>query len=150
MPDDGPEYIKRYGGVALSGQRVHFEARALRRWYSVEVMRVGAPEGRLLGVLFVDITEHKRMERRLAESEVRFNILADGLPMPVWVFDAQGGMRFVNTAYGEFFRCRFEQWHGSRVEYGAASGGCADIRVQVECGAEDAECASCVGTGTSL
>lgn len=103
MPDDGPEYIKRYGGVALSGQRVHFEARALRRWYSVEVMRVGAPEGRLLGVLFVDITEHKRMERRLAESEVRFNILADGLPMPVWVFDAQGGMRFVNTAYGEFF-----------------------------------------------
>lgn len=105
MPEYEPEWIERYAGIALTGQRVHFEARAraLRRWYSVEVMRVGPPDERLVGVLFMDITEHKRMERRLAESELRFNILADGLPMPVWVFDAQGVMRFVNTAYGEFF-----------------------------------------------
>lgn len=39
----------------------------------------------------------------LAESEARFSALADGLPMPVWVLDAQGVVRFVNSAYGEFF-----------------------------------------------
>ncbi|HHW4683763.1 MAG TPA: PAS domain-containing sensor histidine kinase [Xylella sp.] len=105
MFDDELQWIERYGGIALTGRRVHFEvhARVLRRWYSVEVIPVGSPNERLLGVLFMDITERKRMEHRLAESEVRFNILADDLPMPVWILDAQGVMRFVNTAYGEFF-----------------------------------------------
>ncbi len=51
----------------------------------------------------MDITERKRVERELAESEARFSALADGLPMPVWVLDAQGVVRFVNSAYGEFF-----------------------------------------------
>ncbi|MEQ7892838.1 hybrid sensor histidine kinase/response regulator [Xanthomonas arboricola] len=105
LVDHEQEWFDRYGHVARTGNRIHFEmqAKALRRWYSVDAFRVGQPEQARVAVLFMDITERKRVERELAESEARFSALADGLPMPVWVLDAQGVVRFVNSAYGEFF-----------------------------------------------
>ncbi|MEQ4576075.1 hybrid sensor histidine kinase/response regulator [[Pseudomonas] boreopolis] len=105
LPDIEDEWIRRYGEVVNTGQRLRFEleARSLKRWFSVDAFRVGLQEQRRVGVLFLDITERKRIERELAESEARFSALADGLPMPVWVLDAHGVMRFVNSAYGDFF-----------------------------------------------
>ncbi|MEP9666032.1 PAS domain-containing protein, partial [Xanthomonas euvesicatoria] len=105
LPEHEQEWFDRYGHVARTGNRIHFEmqAKALKRWYSVDAFRVGQPEQARVAILFMDITERKRVERELAESEARFSALADGLPMPVWVLDAQGVVRFVNSAYGEFF-----------------------------------------------
>jgi len=104
-PQHEEEWYERYGEVAMTGRRSRFElqARALGRWYSVDAFRIGAEADRNIGVLFLDITERKRIERELAESEARFSALADGLPMPVWVLDVNGVMRFVNSAYGDFF-----------------------------------------------
>jgi len=104
-PRHEEEWYRRYGEVAQSGRRMRFElqARALGRWYSVDAFRVGTVGEHHVGVLFLDITERKRIERELAESEARFSALADGLPMPVWVLDVNGVMRFVNSAYGDFF-----------------------------------------------
>ncbi|MBV6849950.1 PAS domain-containing hybrid sensor histidine kinase/response regulator [Xanthomonas euvesicatoria] len=105
LPEHEQEWFDRYGHVARTGNRIHFEmqAKALKRWYSVDAFRVGQPEQARVAILFMDITERKRVERELAESEACFSALADGLPMPVWVLDAQGVVRFVNSAYGEFF-----------------------------------------------
>lgn len=104
-PQHEEEWYQRYGEVARTGRRSRFElqARALGRWYSVDAFRIGAEVDGYIGVLFLDITERKRIERELAESEARFSALADGLPMPVWVLDVNGVMRFVNSAYGDFF-----------------------------------------------
>lgn len=104
-PQHEEEWYERYGEVARTGRRSRFElqARALGRWYSVDAFRIGAEVDGYIGVLFLDITERKRIERELAESEARFSALADGLPMPVWVLDVNGVMRFVNSAYGDFF-----------------------------------------------
>ncbi|WP_420008045.1 ATP-binding protein [Xanthomonas sacchari] len=104
-PTHEEHWFQRYGEVALSGRSAKFEnfATALDRWWAVDSFRVGAPELRQVAVQFLDITERKRMERDLAESEARFSALAEGLPMPVWVLDAQGELRFTNTAYAEFF-----------------------------------------------
>ena len=104
-PQHEEGWYERYGEVARTGRRSRFElqARALGRWYSVDAFRIGAEADGTIGVLFLDITERKRIERELAESEARFSALADGLPMPVWVLDVNGVMRFVNSAYGDFF-----------------------------------------------
>lgn len=104
-PNHEEEWFERYGEVARSGRRARFElqARALGRWYSVDAFRIGPEAERTVAVLFLDITERKRIERELAESEARFSALADGLPMPVWVLDVNGVMRFVNSAYGDYF-----------------------------------------------
>ncbi|MDG2525203.1 PAS domain S-box protein [Stenotrophomonas sp. HITSZ_GD] len=104
-PQHEDEWFQRYGEVARTGRRMRFElqARALGRWYTVDAFRIGEPSEHQVAILFIDITERKRIERELAESEARFSALADGLPMPVWVLDVTGVMRFVNSAYGDFF-----------------------------------------------
>ena len=99
------EWLVNYGKVARDGTTMRFEreARGAGRWYSVEAVRIGNPAEHLVGVLFFDITVRKQMELQLAESEMRFSALADGLPMPVWVLDSTGHVRFVNSAFSEFF-----------------------------------------------
>ena len=54
-------------------------------------------------VLSYDITEHKRVEEALRESEERFRTMADGLPLIIWVHDAEGRQQFVNTTFLEYF-----------------------------------------------
>jgi PAS domain S-box-containing protein len=44
-----------------------------------------------------------RLQGALRESEKRFRIMTDELPLIVWLCDAQGGIEFVNRNYLEFF-----------------------------------------------
>lgn len=104
-PAHETDWFRIYGEVARTGTPAEFEmdARALGRSYLVNAVRVGRPGENRVGVLFFDVSVRKRMEGELGESEARFSALADGLPMPVWVLDAQGHARFVNSAFSEFF-----------------------------------------------
>lgn len=49
-----------------------------------------------------DITERKRAETHMRESEERFRLLADSAPVLIWV-NGRDGCQFVNRAYREFF-----------------------------------------------
>ena len=51
---------------------------------------------------FRDITERKRSEQALIESEHRFRIMADSCPIGIWVTDTEGGTRFINRTYRDF------------------------------------------------
>ena len=69
-------------------------------------LRVG---GREYAFAFVrDITEHKRAEEALRESEQRFRTMADGCPALMWMSDPQGKTQFVNRACMEFFGLDYE------------------------------------------
>ena len=61
-----------------------------------------------------DITEHKRTEEALQESEDRFRIVADSCPTLMWVTDAEGGNLFINRAYREFCGTNLEQLEGAK------------------------------------
>lgn len=100
-----PYWLQIFARVAREGRGVQFEREVPRdnRWYSVEAVPMGPQELHRVAVLFFDITERKRIETELAESEARFSALADGLPMPVWVLDDLGHVRFVNSAFGAYF-----------------------------------------------
>lgn len=58
----------------------------------------GAPLGEGVAVMYADITELRRAERRLAESEARFRQLAAGLPAPTWMSRSDGIVEYVNPA----------------------------------------------------
>ncbi|HWR54259.1 MAG TPA: PAS domain S-box protein [Bryobacteraceae bacterium] len=61
-----------------------------------------------------DISQRKLAEEALRESEERFRILADGCPAIIWVSDAEGGNRFVNRAYREFFGVTYTEVEGRK------------------------------------
>ncbi len=67
LPGEDPAWAHRYGAVALTGEPVHFDryAASLGRHYEVFAYR---PAPRQFAVIFLDVTELKRAEARLAEA----------------------------------------------------------------------------------
>jgi PAS domain S-box-containing protein len=63
---------------------------------------------------FRDITERKRSEHALIESEQRFRIMADSCPSAMWLTDAEGAKHFVNRRYRELCGITYELAEGSK------------------------------------
>ena len=108
-PDDRTavqEYIrKRISGEAMS---VHYLFRGLTKTrdiidaevYGSATVYQGRPA--IIGTV-MDITERKRAEEDLRESEERFRELADSLPQTVFEIDSEGRFLYVNRAALETF-----------------------------------------------
>ncbi len=97
-------WIDVYAEVARTGRPVRFEqgSDAMRRWFDVYAFRVGDPGERLVGILFKDVSERRRAEQDLRESESRFRELADGAPIFVWMADADARLTYVNRTAVDF------------------------------------------------
>jgi PAS domain S-box-containing protein len=80
---------------------------------SASPMRDAQGRELVLGI-FHDLTQHRRAEEALRESEDRFRIMADCCPAIMWVTDAEGLVRFVNRLYREFFGIAGEQVEGRK------------------------------------
>jgi len=106
-----PELFECYGRVASTGNAERFEMdfKPLGLRLSVSV---SCPMKGYFVAVFDDITERSRVEEALRESEQRFRIMADSLPLIIWVHDAQGQLQFVNQTYCEFFDVTPEQVAG--------------------------------------
>jgi two-component system CheB/CheR fusion protein len=91
------------------------ETQAGRTYLSVKVP-VRDAAGRAFAVcgMSVDITDRKRSEAALRESEDRFRSFTDSLPLIVWVHDADGAQEFVNRTFCEFFGVNREEMRAGR------------------------------------
>jgi PAS domain S-box-containing protein len=112
-PEDHKALRENIGRILNGGASPGYEYLILRKdgsrfpgiAYASPIIREGKPVG-LRGVV-VDITERKRMEDSLRQSEVRFRELADLLPQIVFETDLNGTLTFFNriglslTGYAE-------------------------------------------------
>jgi PAS domain S-box-containing protein len=97
LPLDSPD---RYESALVhrSGRRIDVEA-------TIRVLGVGAGRRQAL-VLVRDITDRKRSEAALRESEERFRATADAAPLPMWVTTGEeGAAPWFNRAWCEFTGC---------------------------------------------
>jgi PAS domain S-box-containing protein len=118
-----PEEVEEAQGHfarTFAGDRRPFDFRLRRAdgspiWVSISCMPVtddtGAPVA-LLG-LFSDISERKKAEAALKESEERFRHMADTVPVMLWVTDAEKQFTFVNKTWLDFTGRTLEQELGS-------------------------------------
>ena len=83
-------WYETYGNVAASGEAIRFEngAENLHRFYDVYAFKTGTADERKVGVLFTNITERKKTEVALKESEERFRLLADESPLFIFIVES--------------------------------------------------------------
>ncbi len=78
-PDIEQEWVAAYASVARTGETLRFEQESpsMGRWFDVFAFPVDDTKDRRVGILFEDITERKRMEIALRDSESRLASLID-------------------------------------------------------------------------
>ena len=107
-----PSEIQRIKGGAVTRSEWTFQ-RKNGTTFIGEVTGRQDEEGNLLGVLR-DVTEAHRAEETRLESEERFRVMADGLPLMIWVHNANGELEYANKTYREYFGVTPEEARGDR------------------------------------
>ena len=107
--------LARAQQARLRGETTSYENRLMRADGTVaHVLVTGAPrikDGRVAGAIAVitDLTEIKRAEQALRESEQRFHLLADTAPVLIWMVDLNGRCTYVSKPWLEFTGYTLEQ-----------------------------------------
>ena len=93
-PAHEAHWFEIYGKVALTGDPAHFvnQAKELNRWYNVHAYRVGEPELRQVAIVFSDITDIKRAEAALRESEERLRLAQQAAKIGAFEWNLQTGV----------------------------------------------------------
>lgn len=95
LPNTEPYWIEKYGEVALTGKAISFED------YSVEFDKYFAvtaysPKRGMFAVMFNDITQRKKLERRLHDEKERFRTTLMSVGDGVIATDKEGKVEFLN------------------------------------------------------
>jgi PAS domain S-box-containing protein len=95
---ENTDLIRTYGNVVSTGKPVDFEMYSppLARHYSITAYRIS--ENRFATV-FSDITERKRTENVLKESEERFNLAIHGTGAGLWDWDMKTGAVYFSAQW---------------------------------------------------
>lgn len=109
-PDFAEEALGRFRHTMATGERYHSADTVERRAdidevesYDWQLERVRLPNG-AYGVVcyFYDMTERRRAEAAVRESEARFRKMADHAPVMIWVTERDGGCSFLNETWATF------------------------------------------------
>lgn len=89
VPDHEQYWFDLYGEVDKSGESARYEnfAEALDRYYSVFAFSLGKPESGLVGVLFEDITDKRRAEEMIRNSEERLRLASNAAGLGTYEYD---------------------------------------------------------------
>jgi PAS domain S-box-containing protein len=109
FPPDTSEHQRREieavfesGRLSHTQNRITFEGGEL--WLDTQLVPLRRPGGEVRAVMGVsrDVTEQKRAEAALRESEERYRLMIEAIPHPAWRANAQGEVTYVNGRWYEY------------------------------------------------
>jgi PAS domain S-box/PAS domain S-box/PAS domain S-box/PAS domain S-box len=91
------DWIGTFGHVAQTGEQIYFEQffESDNRWYDCVAFQSKKNQ---YAVVFQDISERKRAEEALRNSETFLNSIIDQSPVPMWISDDKGILIRINKA----------------------------------------------------
>jgi PAS domain S-box-containing protein len=112
------EWIARLAAVAATGEPIRFEhsSPALRRSFTAYVARFGDAGSRTVAVVLDDITERKRAEATLRESQERFSAIVGSAMDAIIALDAKQNIVLFNAAAEKMFGCEGREALGRSVD----------------------------------
>lgn len=105
-------WIDRYANVAISGQAERFESYNADTQRHYEVYAFSPKSGRFAS-LFRDVTDQKRIEKALQESEAYLRQLIATLPGMVWTTTSEGVIDFVSQQWLDYTGTTLQSQLGS-------------------------------------
>lgn len=111
IPNLEPHWFDLYGKVALTGEPIRFTegSDAISRWFDVYAYPIGGADSRKVAILFTDITERRKGEEALKQSEANLRNMITHSPVAMCLL--QGPSFVVELANDRIF----EIW-GKRSE----------------------------------
>jgi diguanylate cyclase (GGDEF)-like protein/PAS domain S-box-containing protein len=115
LSDLNPEWLVRYGKVALTGQTVEFEDYSEPLGRHIHVVAFSLGNG-LFGTIFQDITARKRAQDELAAEKERYHGLLQSLQEGILEVDSSGLTTFANRRMADMLGSTVEgmigrPWH---------------------------------------
>jgi PAS domain S-box-containing protein len=94
-------WFEVYGRVARTGESVRAEhyAEPHGRWFEFHLSKVGGLESRLVASVFQDVTERKRAEQALGNSEERYRSIVNQNVAGILQVDVKGNVLFANQQF---------------------------------------------------
>ena len=102
MPGFPQSVVARYGAVVDSGNPSAFEVQVPALEYRAYEARAHPLGGERFAVLFLEITERKRIERALEESRASLSAIVDSVDQIIWTARADGYHDFFNRRWYEY------------------------------------------------
>ena len=93
FPDAEASWFEAYAHVVETGESLRFEnyLRPLDRWFDLYISRIGDDTSRRFAIVFNDITERKRTESELRQSQERLRVVIDSVQdYAIFTLDCEG------------------------------------------------------------
>ena len=98
------DWIEKYKDTVLYGKNVKFEEyfQPFDKWLRISAYKNKKDQ---LALVFEDITDSKKAEQQLIESEKRFRLIIENIPTVVWSSNENGGTSFLSSNVEEVALC---------------------------------------------